>query len=101
MRISWNVTTKVCSITAVSLACLLGLGMSSYVEFQGMVANSEELRQLNTALRNHLEGDMMHDALRADVLNALLTAARKGRRRRKGSSRRLGGPCQELQGAHC
>jgi methyl-accepting chemotaxis protein len=51
--------------------------MSSYVEFQGMVANSEELRQLNTALRNHLEGDMMHDALRADVLNALLTAARK------------------------
>jgi methyl-accepting chemotaxis protein len=77
MRISWNVTTKVSSITAVSLACLLGLGLSSYVEFQGMVVNSGELQQLNVALRNHLEGDMMHDALRADVLNALLTAARK------------------------
>jgi len=77
MRISWNVTTKVCSITAASLACLLGLGLSSYVEFQRMVVNGEELRQLNMALRNHLEGDMMHDALRADVLNALLTAAHK------------------------
>jgi methyl-accepting chemotaxis protein len=77
MRISWNVTTKVSSITAVSLVCLLGLGLSSYVEFQRMVAHSEEVQQLNVALRNHMEGDMMHDALRADVLSALLTAARK------------------------
>src|SRR5262245_60446233 len=77
MRISWNVTTKVSSITAVSLGCRLGLGLSSYVESERMVANSEEVQKLNTALRNHMEGDMMHDALRADVLNALLTAARK------------------------
>ncbi|MCB0311574.1 MAG: hypothetical protein KDD42_10075, partial [Bdellovibrionales bacterium] len=29
----------------------------------------------NSALRNHLEGDMMHDALRGDVLNAFLVGS--------------------------
>ncbi len=31
----------------------------------------------SSALRNHLEGDMMHDALNSDVLAALLTAAQQ------------------------
>ena len=30
-----------------------------------------------TALRNHLEADMMHDALRADVLSAMLVGLGK------------------------
>ncbi|HWA46895.1 MAG TPA: methyl-accepting chemotaxis protein [Dongiaceae bacterium] len=37
-------------------------------ELEGVVVTS-------LALRNHMEGDMMHDALRADVLNALHAAA--------------------------
>src|SRR5262245_21972509 len=31
----------------------------------------EEVVTTSLALRNHLEGDMMHDALRGDVLSAL------------------------------
>src|SRR4030095_16632016 len=45
------------------------------IGYWGMTRQSDELDSVVTtslALRNHLESDMMHDALRADVLAALL-----------------------------
>lgn len=42
------------------------------------LTHAHELSRVNSeALRNHLEGDMMHDALRGDVLNAFLLASEK------------------------
>ncbi len=42
------------------------------------LSTAHELSRVNSeALRNHLEGDMMHDALRGDVLNAFLLASEK------------------------
>ncbi|MCB0336632.1 MAG: methyl-accepting chemotaxis protein [Bdellovibrionales bacterium] len=36
---------------------------------------SEQMVATNSIIRNHLEGDMMHDALRGDIMKALLVAS--------------------------
>lgn len=54
----------------VLLALLLGLvGLYSV---RSLGSASQELTLTNALLRNHLEGDMMHDALRGDVLKGFL-----------------------------
>ncbi len=55
------------------LVCLVG---GVHRGFSKVTANSNEVVVITTALRNHGEADMMHDALRADVLAALLGAKR-------------------------
>ncbi|EJM82648.1 hypothetical protein PMI33_04584 [Pseudomonas sp. GM67] len=52
-------------LTAVIMSLVSYLGNSQ----MATAVNDNEVSM--TALRNHLEADMMHDALRADVLSAL------------------------------
>ncbi|MFO1435755.1 MAG: methyl-accepting chemotaxis protein [Gammaproteobacteria bacterium] len=60
---------------------IFGLLMTTTVCLIGMKGQSHLVSGLHnnetaaTALRNHMEADMMHDALRGDVLNALHSAA--------------------------
>jgi methyl-accepting chemotaxis protein len=54
------------------LAMMLVLGLYSRYALSGASAQLNHVLVTNHTLRNHLEGDMMHDALRADVLSALL-----------------------------
>ncbi|MGC5699362.1 methyl-accepting chemotaxis protein [Pseudomonas sp. NFXW11] len=67
MNIRHNlITSGVISLLAIALVAGLGLwGQSRLAKALG----DNELNA--SALRNHLEADMMHDALRADVLEAL------------------------------
>ncbi|WP_043310763.1 methyl-accepting chemotaxis protein [Pseudomonas sp. ML96] len=55
------------AISVVAAALLGGVGYWGQVRLAEVLVSSE---LSVTALRNHLEGDMMHDALRADVLAA-------------------------------
>lgn len=48
-----------------------------YIDIKKMGATQSEMLTISTALRNHLGADMMHDALRADVLKALYTSVTK------------------------
>lgn len=59
--------------------CFLQGGLNFYTE-QGLVGVRDELVTNASALRNHLEGDMMHDALRGDVLAALYLASTRDSR---------------------
>jgi methyl-accepting chemotaxis protein len=68
----WNVGTQVASL---GLAGVLFTGAVSWVGYHqlGVISNaSEQIRLTGEVLKNHQEGDMMHDALRADVLAARL-----------------------------
>ena len=47
------------------------MSLVSYLGNSKMAAAVNDNEVSMTALRNHLEADMMHDALRADVLSAL------------------------------
>jgi methyl-accepting chemotaxis protein len=61
-------------LLGLSLAGVAALGIASLIAFtqiNAMKTSADEMIVTLTALKNHLEADMMHDALRADVLGAL------------------------------
>nr|WP_027924682.1 methyl-accepting chemotaxis protein [Pseudomonas sp. URMO17WK12:I12] len=60
-----------------SLLTALIVSLVSYVGNTQMADAVNESEVSMTALRNHLEADMMHDALRADVLSAMLVGLGK------------------------
>jgi methyl-accepting chemotaxis protein len=67
-----TIKARLFALAAVTLTAMLALGFSNY---RGMTEAADGLTSVfatSRALRNHLEGDMMHDALRADVLSSLL-----------------------------
>ena len=77
MTIRWKLIAG--GLLSVVLALVVGgVGFASLSRLTGKM---DGIQVAGEALRNHLEGDMMHDALRADVLGAFLaegqTAARQ------------------------
>src|ERR1044071_672088 len=50
------------------------IGAIGYWGIVSQAGNLGEVTVTSLALRNHMEGDMMHDALRAAVINALRAA---------------------------
>jgi methyl-accepting chemotaxis protein len=67
--------TQLLSIGFVGFMGAAAIGAAS-LYMQRVYTNALETASRNaTALRNHVEGDMMHDALRADVLRALWVAS--------------------------
>ncbi|EZH83937.1 methyl-accepting chemotaxis protein [Ectopseudomonas composti] len=70
-----NIRQKMIASGVLSVAVAAGLGAVGFwgqTQLNGALAQNE---LSVTALRNHLEGDMMHDALRADVLAAFSVEA--------------------------
>ena len=64
-------------IGLVGLAGAIAIGLTSWYA-QNTYKTALEVSERNAAaLRNHLEGDMMHDALRGDVQRALWAANEK------------------------
>jgi methyl-accepting chemotaxis protein I, serine sensor receptor len=59
-------------LVALMLVLVGVLGANAHRALSGAGDNLTKVVRTGSALRNHLEGDMMHDALRADVLAALL-----------------------------
>ena len=64
-------------ITITAFLFVVGVGGVAWHKFKLVVANQEQIAITTTALRHHFEADMMHDALRSDVITALHAAAQK------------------------
>ena len=62
---------KLSVITVAALALLAFVGGVASWQFSQVVANQQQMTVITSALRNQMEADMMHDALRADVFAAL------------------------------
>jgi methyl-accepting chemotaxis protein len=69
---SVSLQAKFYTVGAALAVALGGLGMASYWLLERESQAVSDMAVAAAALRNHVEGDMMHDALRADVLAALL-----------------------------
>ncbi len=67
-----TIRARLFALAAVTLTAMLALGFSNYRGMTEAVDGLTSVFATSRALRTHLEGDMMHDALRADVLSALL-----------------------------
>ena len=72
-----SIKLRLLLLTATGLLAALFMGLDSLFN-NARTADAVNDNQVSlTALRNHLEADMMHDALRADVLSALLVGLNK------------------------
>jgi len=69
--VTFSVKQKLIAFALISVATTLLVGGSGYRGQQRQSAALAEMTVKLAALRNHLESDMMHDALRGDVLAAL------------------------------
>jgi methyl-accepting chemotaxis protein len=67
----FSIRARLLGLTGFTLLMLGVLGLSSYRATSAAAAGLDELLVTNEALSNHQTADMMHDALRADVLSAL------------------------------
>jgi len=69
---SWTIRNKLFGLSFAGLFLALAVGLSGYWGITRTGAGLSEVALTSRALRNHMEADMMHDALRADVLFALV-----------------------------
>ncbi len=72
---TFTIKTRLFALTSLTLVMMLVLGATSYRSLNGAGSGISQLVGSSDILRNHLEADMMHDALRADVLAALLATS--------------------------
>ncbi|MFL6575560.1 MAG: methyl-accepting chemotaxis protein [Povalibacter sp.] len=67
-----TIRARLAALVGLMLTLMLVLGLSAWNGLSSADARLRDVVMTGRILRNHLEGDMMHDALRADVLSALL-----------------------------
>jgi len=72
-----SIRNKILSIVVTALVLLVVFAGLVNWQFSSVRANQESMTLASGALRDQMEADMMHDALRADVLAALHAAATK------------------------
>jgi methyl-accepting chemotaxis protein len=72
-----SIKLRLLLLIGTSVLTALIVSLVSYVGNTQMADAVSESEVSMTALRNHLEADMMHDALRADVLSAMLVGLGK------------------------
>ncbi len=65
LRLSYIVTLLFCGV----------VGLIGYLSVQSLDRSMDAISVNGSALRHQMEADMMHDALRADVLSALMAAS--------------------------
>ena len=78
MKMTWSIGTKLWTLALTATALIIAVGLTGLAAVRDMEAALAEVRTSGQALRSHMQGDMMHDALRSDVLAAIL-AAQSGR----------------------
>ena len=71
MPIRVNVQQKFLGVSLATSVLTLGLALGGLWSSSALTARMHDNAITASALRHHLEADMMHDALRADVLAAL------------------------------
>jgi methyl-accepting chemotaxis protein len=71
---TFTIKTRLLALTSLTLAMMLVLGATSYRSLNSAGNGMSQLLGSSDILRNHMEADMMHDALRADVLASLLAS---------------------------
>jgi methyl-accepting chemotaxis protein len=70
-RLSLTLRHKLIGFAAILIALIAAIGGMSYSAVSDLSSDLAQTTLTAQALRNHLEADMMHDALRGDVLSAL------------------------------
>ena len=73
----FNIQNRLLALSLLGLGFVLAIGATGYAAAQRLAVAADAIAVSSSALKNQLQADMMHDALRADVLAALLAGTRK------------------------
>jgi len=79
--VKWTIKHRMLALSGLSLGLLAVVGFAGWVGTQRILTTSRGITRTALAIRNHLEADMMHHALRADVLAALVAVTPSDRER--------------------
>lgn len=79
MKSTLSIQTKFSIIAAIAIAIAIGGGVEHFLTLRSSINHAERSQVAGTLMRQHLDGDMMHDAIRADVLKATLGLTLKNR----------------------
>ncbi len=74
-----TIKSRLIGLVGLMLILMAVLGITSRHGMSVVNASLDSVILTGHALRNHIEGDMMHDALRGDVLTALLAESQEDR----------------------
>jgi methyl-accepting chemotaxis protein len=77
----WNIRTRLFTLSFLGLLLAMAVGASGYYGVSQVQSGIQEIYVTSSALRNHLEADMMRHALKGDVLAALLARNEKDKDR--------------------
>ncbi len=83
----FSIRHRLIAFSLVGLVFVVLLGGVGYVELERVSAARDRIVEGTSALRAQADADMMHDALRGDVLRALLGAARRDAELRSGAAK--------------
>lgn len=72
-----KISTKVFSVALFALILIATVGGLAWKELKATSASVAQLSKIQVIQQRHMQADMMHDALRGDVLGALLAASQK------------------------
>ncbi|MEQ1714565.1 MAG: methyl-accepting chemotaxis protein, partial [Hyphomicrobium sp.] len=76
-----SLRSKLILSTVGSLLAIAVLALSSWYLAMEFASKLKQLNNISTALRNHTNGDMMHDALRGDVYASLFASLKSPERK--------------------
>ena len=71
-----TIRQRMLGLSLLGLIFVLGVGAVGYTAILQLTDSNERQTQASTALRTQMDADMMHDALRGDVLRAMLAATK-------------------------
>src|SRR6185436_10777041 len=69
---SLSIKAKIVAVSAIAVCIIAFVAIDNYVTLKKLTGLATETQTAGLLLRQHLDGDMMHDAIRADVLKATL-----------------------------
>ena len=98
-KMNLNVNQKVGALVLFASFSMLSFAAVVFYEFEQNLERENDLETISTAMTNHLEADMMHDALRSDVLSATLSGIKKDTNSGKEVLQELGNHIAIFRGA--
>jgi len=69
---SFTIKAKITAVSAIAVCIIAYVAIDNYFTLKKLAGLASEAQTAGLLLRQHLDGDMMHDAIRADVLKATL-----------------------------
>jgi methyl-accepting chemotaxis protein len=67
-----TIKSRLAILSLVGILSVVAMGLAGYLGSRNIGAGNEAVKVTAQALQNHMDSDMMHDAIRADVISSLV-----------------------------